>query len=173
MQLARWMLFAMTFAVSSICLCQKVTGSKLAQPEATARARDPHSTAADLAVPLCPAKFDDNLETNGIATSDDKKVIPPKLVHSVLADFPQEIGQVRCRKRQKDGLGFESKSEVSIVVDERGNPKSFCLKKTSGYGLDANAAKAIQQYTFDPATEDGKPVPYRLSVEIDFTRSCY
>jgi outer membrane biosynthesis protein TonB len=42
-----------------------------------------------------------------------------------------------------------------------------CLTKSAGYGLDAEAANVVQKYRFNPATKDGKPVPKRISVDID------
>jgi len=40
--------------------------------------------------------------------------------------------------------------------------------QSAGYGLDAEAAEAVQQYRFAPATKEGKPVAARIHVQVDF-----
>jgi TonB family protein len=122
--------------------------------------RDPHSTSADLAVPLCPATFNDGLETDGIAAKDDKSVTSPKLTHHADATFSDEA------RRQKKIKQFEA--ILSLVVDTSGMPQDVCLRQSAGYGLDAKAVEAVQQYRFASATKDGKPVAVRIYVEVDF-----
>jgi outer membrane biosynthesis protein TonB len=63
---------------------------------------------------------------------------------------------------------FNGVSVVSMIVDLDGIPRDLCLQKAAGYGLDAQAEKAAGQYRFEPATRDGKPVPARIAVEINF-----
>jgi TonB family protein len=122
--------------------------------------RDPHSTAADLAVPLCPATFNDSLETDGVVSKGDKTVTPPKAKHMANAKFSPEA------RRQKEIKHFEA--IVSMVVDADGKPQNVCLMQSAGYGLDAEAAEAVQQYRFAPATKEGKPVAARIHVQVDF-----
>jgi protein TonB len=38
----------------------------------------------------------------------------------------------------------------------------------AGLGLDENAVGAVEQYTFKPAMQDGKPVAVELNVEVNF-----
>ena len=121
--------------------------------------RAPHSTKEDLAVPLCPATFNDSLETDGIAAKGDKSVRYPIPGYGPMAEFSDEA------RRLRSGL-FEV--EFSLIVDVKGRPQDVCLTKSAGYGLDANAARAVQRYGFKPATKDGKRVPARTSIEIFF-----
>jgi TonB family protein len=173
MNFARWILFAVFFVVTAACLAQQSTPAAPAQPVSIASApvRDPHSNSADLAVPLCPAKFNDSLTMNGIADVNDKSVTQPKVIQRVEAEFSDEarraLGSVRKKKNQ--AVEFEGVSVVSLVVDGRGNPQNLCISKSIGYGLDANTAKVVQQYRFDPATRDGRPVAKRISIQVDFT----
>jgi TonB family protein len=132
------------------------------QPAPAPVVRDPHSTKADLAVPLCPATFDDSLETDGIAGKADKSVKPPTLTRQPEVEFTDEA---RRLKKQNQELRFEV--DLSLVVDASGRPQNVCLTKSAGYGLDAEAANVVQNYRFKPATKDGKPVPKRISVDID------
>jgi TonB family protein len=125
--------------------------------------RDPHSMKADLAVPLCSGPFHDSLATNGIAGSGDKDVIHPVPRYQPDAELSDEALRL---KRKNQTLSFEV--DLSLVVDTNGKPQSVCLLKSAGYGLDANAAKTVQKYQFEPATKDGNPVPNRVSIEMTF-----
>ena len=55
-----------------------------------------------------------------------------------------------------------------ITVDIEGNAKDLCLLRSAGYGLDKQAASAVEKYRFNPATMNGKPVPVRMSIEVNF-----
>jgi len=57
---------------------------------------------------------------------------------------------------------------VSLVVSAQGKPQNVCLMKSVGYGLDAKAAEAVQQYKFAPAVKDGAPVASRIHIEVNF-----
>jgi len=128
--------------------------------EATAEvaARDAHSTKEDLAVPRCLAKFNDSLGSDGIAAPGEAR--PPKVAHSVEAILSNEARSAKGR--------INNLAVMTLVVDTNGNPQNVCLLKSAGYGLDANAEKAVRQYKFDPATKDGKPVPTRITIEVDY-----
>jgi TonB family protein len=58
--------------------------------------------------------------------------------------------------------------ELSITVGIDGIPHDIVVTKSLGYGLDENAVAAVQQWKFDPAAEDGKPIPARITVEVSF-----
>jgi protein TonB len=121
------------------------------------------STRGDLAVPTCPAKFNDSLETDGIAAKDAPGVIPAMEKNSIMAEISDEAEQAN----EKTHVG-EFDVDLSLVVDTNGDPGNICLMKSAGYGLDASAATAVRQYKFDPATKDGKPVRERIFTEVSF-----
>ncbi len=60
---------------------------------------------------------------------------------------------------------FQAVSLVTITVD--GDPKDLCLNRSAGYGLDKQAALTVEKYRFSPATLNGKPVPVRMSIEVN------
>jgi TonB family protein len=124
------------------------------------------SGASDASVlPACPASFNDSFATDGIVGKDLAEVKPPKPKFTPEAEFTDEIRREFKRKHLED---FEATSLIGFIVDENGNPRDLCLKKAAGYGLDAQAKKAVLRYRFEPAIKDGKPVPMRLTVEIRF-----
>ena len=129
--------------------------------------RDANSTPADLAVPLCPAVFNDSLDSNGIAASDDTSVTPPrsKSKHTVEFEASDEARHFYASQGRSASLVVG----VSLVVDAKGNPQNVCLTKSAGLGLDAKAESGVRQYRFAPASRDGRPVAKRISIEIIFS----
>jgi len=122
---------------------------------------------ADEPPPHCPATFDDSLEGNGIApkVGRDTGITPPKAIHTAIAQITDEA---RIAYKNNKTNESEFRSVISLVVDTSGNPTNLCLKSAAGYGLDAEAGKAVRQYRFAPATKDGTPVAARISIESTF-----
>jgi TonB family protein len=152
-------LFATIFAFSTICFGQQDTPAKPTQPQLTVPVRDSHSTHDDLAVLLCPAEFNDSLAGDGIAAHfRDENVKPPMVKRSTIAEFSNE-----ARRKKMQGV-----IAIGLIVSAQGKPQNLCLMRSIGYGLDAKAAEAVQQYQFDPAIKDGVPVASRIHVEVVF-----
>ena len=57
---------------------------------------------------------------------------------------------------------------LSLIVDETGHPQQISLVTTLGFALDQKAIEAVQKWRFTPGMKDGKPVPARVGVLIDF-----
>jgi TonB family protein len=55
-----------------------------------------------------------------------------------------------------------------LIVDAAGNPRDIRVVHGLGFGLDAKAIEAVQQWRFDPALKDGKPVTVQISIEVEF-----
>jgi periplasmic protein TonB len=55
-----------------------------------------------------------------------------------------------------------------LIVDQQGHPRDIRLVRGLGYGLDAKAIAAVQQWRFQPAMKDGQPVNVQISVEVGF-----
>jgi TonB family protein len=146
---------------------QEGTAPKLAQAEGPTFARSTPATGPNVATPpaSCPATFDDSLATDGIVGKNREGVKLPKLKFSTEAEFSDEA---RHEIKRKHLRSFEAVSLISIIVDVNGKPQDLCVKKAAGLGLDAQAAKAVWQYQFDPATKNDKPVPMRVTIEVNF-----
>jgi TonB family protein len=85
-------------------------------------------------------------------------ITQPKLIHHREAEFTE-----LARKNKKQGT-----VTISFVVTEEGLPSDLKVVKGVGWGLDEKALESVSQYRFEPATKDGKPVPYPMSVEVNF-----
>jgi protein TonB len=55
-----------------------------------------------------------------------------------------------------------------LIVDSTGKPRDIRVARGLGFGLDAKALEAVQQWRFQPALKDGKPVDVQISVEVEF-----
>ena len=115
------------------------------------------------APPACPAHFDDSLDTNGIAPIGNVAgITQPKAVDAPQAEFSD-----KARKEARNrGGGFQTSAIIVAVVGNDGKPRELCVQKSADLGLDVQAAKAVSQYQFEPATKDGRPVAKRIQVEF-------
>ncbi len=74
---------------------------------------------------------------------------------------PEYTEEARMTKTQ-------GKCILWLIVDETGRPRNIRVVRGLGHGLDAKAVAAVQQWRFDPAMKDGKPVNVQISVEVGF-----
>jgi TonB family protein len=96
-------------------------------------------------------------------------VVPPKVLYAPDPEFSD-----KARSKKLGGTCV-----LSILVDVEGKPHDVQIVKSAAEGvkpkqrsaalsLDENAVKAVNQYRFQPATMQGKPVPYRVKIEVNF-----
>jgi len=96
-----------------------------------------------------------------------------ELAEAVFADFdapPAPVHQASPRypdTARREGLS--GTAHVSLVVDETGGIRSVEIARSSGHAdLDEAALAAAREWTFEPATRDGKPVPAKIVVPFEF-----
>jgi periplasmic protein TonB len=89
-------------------------------------------------------------------------VTAPKLIHKVQPEYTK-----RAKKAKLHGV-----VKLRIVVASTGIPED--IKVTDGLDpdLDAEAIKAVSQWRFEPAMENGKAVPVWANVEVNFRLCC-
>lgn len=98
-----------------------------------------------------------------------KGVAAPKVLYAVDPKFPRSV-----RKKKLSG-----KSVVGLIVGNDGKPYHVHMVHSISEGLDPDlrpsaleldqrAMEAVQQYRFQPATYQGKPVPVEVNVEVNF-----
>lgn len=95
---------------------------------------------------------------NDVYTPGIGGVTQPVPIFTPEAEFSDEA------RRQK----YQGVCVISLIVDAQGYPRNLRLVQTLGFGLDQKALDAVQRYRFKPARKDGKPVPARMSVIVDF-----
>jgi hypothetical protein len=86
--------------------------------------------------------------------------LPPKLVKQVDPSFSQEARSAKMSGR----------STIHMKMNALGVPTFLWVAVAAGYGLDENAANAVGQYRFKPATCHSKPVATDLYIDVDFQR---
>jgi len=80
---------------------------------------------------------------------------------AIFAPEPEFSDQARMAKYQ--GLCV-----VEVIVDAKGLPQDPRVIRPLGMGLDEKALEAVKQYRFKPATLNGRPVPVKINVIVDF-----
>jgi len=93
-----------------------------------------------------------------IMHNSNRQYTPPSVLHSVDPSYSKE-----ARRKKIAGIVV-----VSTLINEEGLPTDVRVEKSLGYGLDEEAVKSVSQYRFKPAQKDGKPVAYRVNIEVDF-----
>lgn len=63
---------------------------------------------------------------------------------------------------------YQGSMQVGLSVSPDGKPAELCSEQGLGRGWDEKALAGGRNWTFDPGMEDGKPVPVRISVEVEF-----
>lgn len=74
---------------------------------------------------------------------------------------PQYTEQARQAK-------YEGTCVLAMIVGPDGKPRDIRIQRGLGMGLDQKAIEAVQQWRFQPATKDGRPVAVQISVEVSF-----
>lgn len=109
-----------------------------------------------------------NPEIAGVPHTGDG-IVPPKVLYAPDPEFSD-----KARGKKLGGTCV-----LSTLVDAEGKPHDVQIVKSAAEGvkpkqhsaalsLDEDAVKAVNQYRFQPATMQGKPVPYRVKIEVNF-----
>lgn len=65
-------------------------------------------------------------------------------------------------------FGVAGLAMFRTVVDAQGKPTEIAIARPIGFGLDEKAIDAIKASHFQPATQDGKPVPVVIDMVVTF-----
>jgi TonB family protein len=55
-----------------------------------------------------------------------------------------------------------------LVVDEKGVPTNIRIVSPMGMGLDEKALECVRKWRFQPAEDEGHPIPMEIAVEVEF-----
>ncbi len=92
----------------------------------------------------------------------------------VVEDMPEIIGgmdalyDVLEYPEMARRAGVEGTVAVRFIVDEQGNVINPEIMRGVGAGLDEAALNAVQQVSFNPGRQRGRPVPVRFTIQIRF-----
>ncbi len=89
-----------------------------------------------------------------------KGTTPPRPIHTPEphSSVPHSIGDMR-------GIVV-----LEILVDDKGKVQQPKIIRPVGYGLDEEAVATVRTWSFKPATQDGKPVPMHMAIEVAFNQ---
>ncbi len=122
--------------------------------------------AANVALPVPPAGNDAAGPggTGGVAEGPEHYELSdvdkhPRRTRYVAPRFPS------AAKRR----GLSGTVKVQFIVDVEGNVKDVVVVASTGRGMfDEPARRAVSRWLFKPASRNGKPVPVRCVVNVDF-----
>ena len=85
-------------------------------------------------------------------------VSAPKVIYQPDPEYSEE-----ARKAKYQGVCV-----LSLIVGPDGKPRDVKVARSLGLGLDEKAIEAVNQWKFDPAQKDGRPVAVAINVEVTF-----
>ncbi len=85
-------------------------------------------------------------------------VSAPGVIFKVEPEYSEEARKAK----------FQGTVLLSIVVDDKGQPRDIKVVRSLGLGLDEKAIEAVQKWRFRPGMRNGKPVPVYATVEVNF-----
>jgi TonB family protein len=99
--------------------------------------------------------------------ADKSPALPKILPLSSATGYPVPLNMVEAELPDKARKNRRSGSVIfSFIVGEDGVPTAIQVVSSTANDFAENALKAVTQYRFKPAMEDGKPVPVRTTAEI-------
>lgn len=94
-----------------------------------------------------------------ITYSTQSQVTPPVVISRVGARYTEE-----ARKAGTQGTVL-----LAVAIDRTGRARDVQVERSVEPGLDQEAVKAVRQWKFRPAQQDGRPVRVSVHVEVTFS----
>lgn len=86
------------------------------------------------------------------------------------ATAPEVISRVGARYTDEARrAGVQGTVLLSVTIDRDGRARNVQVERGLDPGLDQEAIKAVQQWRFKPAEQDGRPIRVNAHVEVTFT----
>jgi len=82
----------------------------------------------------------------------------PRPTHTPEPNYPESE-----RRARHDGM-----VTLTLIVGSDGAPRDIAVSGTLSPDLDQAAVDAVKQWRFKPAIKDGKPIPVKMAVELEF-----
>lgn len=84
---------------------------------------------------------------------------PPEVISRVGAKYTEEARRA----------GIQGTVVLAVAIDRTGRPRGVQVERGLEPGLDEEAVKAVRQWKFRPAEQDGRPVRVNVHVEVTFS----
>ncbi len=102
------------------------------------------------------------------APKDGQSLPPPvRIANGVSAPKPVYTPNPEYTKAARKAK-LQGTVIVQTIVDTDGHTRDTTIVRGLDEGLNENAIKAVNQWTFQPAMKDGQPVPVQINVEVNF-----
>jgi len=90
-------------------------------------------------------------------------VTPPKGISTLIPAYPEELRQ----------QGIQGEVGLQVAIDEKGTVAGVKVARPLHPYLDFAAVQAVRQWTFEPATKDGKPILFNANITVVFDPEKY
>jgi len=111
--------------------------------------------------------FSPDQEQPGATSLNDGSENPRRIGGSISTPVPMYVVQPEYTQEAREAK-VSGTVLVNLIVDGQGSPQNVHILRGLGDGLDEKAVEAVKQYKFKPAMLDGRPVPVKLNVEVNF-----
>ena len=146
------LLLPFAIASSNAAACAQSTGPRVAQNS------DGACTVSKPAPQTGPSDIFWYLHTQ--TTPNPQTVTPPRIIYFSDPKFPPD-----APKGEFSGI-----TKVSILIDTNGNPQQIHVEQSLGPNFDKTTIAAAEKFRFKPALKNGKSVPVKICVEINYRR---
>jgi TonB family protein len=102
-------------------------------------------------------RADDSTSGEKLYQATDGIKLPSAIYHPA-PEFSEKARQAK----------FKGIAILHIVIDKTGRIVRIRLERALGHGLDENAMKAVQNWSFNSGTKNGQPVAVEMNVEVSF-----
>jgi periplasmic protein TonB len=85
-------------------------------------------------------------------------VSAPKAIYNPDPEYSEEARKAK----------YQGTCVLSLIVGPDGKPRDIRVARSLGLGLDEKAIEAVNQWKFEPAQKDGRPVAVAINVEVQF-----
>lgn len=106
-----------------------------------------------------------DLSAEGTYKPDCKAFLAKLPTHGPLAVYQPHPEYSEEGRRAK----VSGKVVLSLTVGTDGLAHDVMVTKSLGHRLDEKALVSVQQWQFEPAAENGKPIPAPITIEVDFS----
>lgn len=101
--------------------------------------------------------------TQGAGAKQAAPIEAPKAVYTLMPAYPEELRR----------HGVRGRVELQVAIDDKGTVTEAKVEKSIHPYLDFSAVQAIRQWKYEPAIQNGKPIPVIHSVTLFFDPETY